>query len=570
MTSLPILIAIFSSLFFGVLAIIFSVKEEKTKRLLKEKEKKYQHRLYETAILKEIQDRIGYSLDIEKVIDVITSSLENLFPYSTASSLVQKNGKLIFKTTVKEPVNTAFIMRVKDNTLKSLTALLNEPLPNLIDDKLSGVALDEGNNSVLSSFFNVPLIINEKIQGLISISSARPNLYKEEEMTILYKMTDLASHALSRLQEVLIREKGKLTSLISSLEDGVFMVDINSQITVMNKTAKEFLKLEKDNPTIIDVLSGLPNSYNFGDKIEKAIALNQKIEEENIQHEDKTLNITITPVLDSFDAPQPKVIGASFLIHDITLEKSLSKMKEDFTNIIVHELRSPLTSIKASTEMLTTQTNLTDEERTRLISIISSQTGKMLDEVSMILDAAKLDTGLFTVQKTNGDLKKIIEDAVESFRTLAQNKFINITTHIDPLIPQTSFDSYNIRRVLNNLISNSLKFSSSGGSIVLRAWQIPEKIVVSVSDTGSGIPKDKQHLLFSKFTQIRNANATVGTGLGLYIAKGIVEAHGGTISLESEPNKGTTITFTIPTNASIQTIPSLSTPAEKPLSPLVN
>ena len=341
--NLPILTAILSTLFFGILAIYSSIREEKLKRILKEKDKKYQHKLYETAILEQIQNRIGYSLDTEKVTDVITGSIENLFVFSTTSSLVIKNGKLIFKTTIKEPVSTVFIMRIKENMLKSLTALLKEPLPSLIDEKLSGGMLDESNDRALSSFFNIPLIVNDKIQGLINVSSTQPNLYKEEDMASLYRITNLAGNALSRLQEVLIREKGKLTSLISSLEDGVFMVDVNSQITVMNKAAKEFLHFEKNKPTIIDVLSNLPNTYNFGDKIEKAITQNQKIEEKNIQHENKILNITITPVIDSLESLQPKVIGASFLIHDITLEKSLAKMKEEFTHIIVHELRSPLT-----------------------------------------------------------------------------------------------------------------------------------------------------------------------------------------------------------------------------------
>lgn len=533
------------------------------KRLLEEKERKYRHQLYKATVLREIQERMGYSLDMEKVIDIITNSLTNLFPYSTASALILKNDKLIFETKINEPVNKDFVAKVKDNCLKSLAVLLNEPMQKLIEEKLSGVPLKESNTSSPSSFFNIPLIENEKIRGIISICSTRQHLYREEEMTTLYKMTDLATHTLSRLQEILIREKGKLTSLISSLEDGVFMVDINSKITAINKNAKDILNLQKDNPTITELLSSLPNSYNFVDKIEKAITLNQKIEEKDIQHgAGKTFNITITPVLDALTPEEANVIGASFLIRDVTLEKSLSKMKEDFTHIIVHELRSPLTSIKASTEMLTEQKNLAEEDKKRLICIINDQTVKMLDEVATILDAAKLDTGLFTLQKTNGDFKKVIEDTVESFQLVARNKSINLVNHIDPFLPQVQFDSYHMRRVISNLLSNSFKFTPAGGTITVRAWPEPEKISVSVSDTGSGIPQDKQHLLFSKFTQMRSANGPAGTGLGLYIVKGIIEAHGGTVSLESEPNKGTTITFNIPANSTLQQSQSQPLPAE--------
>ncbi len=383
-----------------------------------------------------------------------------------------------------------------------------------------------------------------------------------------------------KLQEALVREKHDLTSLVGNLDDGLFLVDVNSRLTLINKTAKDFLGLQKDNPSIIDVLSSLPNTYNFGERIEKAIKLNQKIEEKNILHDNKSFNVTINPILAPNDvssvlglAPRSpaerneqevKVTGASFLIHDVTLEKSLSKMKEDFTSIIVHELRSPLTSIKASSEMLTGGTNLTDDEKKRLIGIISVQTGKMLDEVSTILDAAKLDNGLFTIQKTNGDVKKVIAEAVEAYKHLAENKSIHLVCQIDPLVPEASFESYQIRKVINNLLTNSLKFTSSGGTITIRAWIDNEKISISVSDTGIGIPKEKQHLLFSKFTQIRSPNATVGTGLGLYISKGIVEAHGGTIALVSDPDKGTTITFTIPINSTTKNLASTPNPTPSP------
>ncbi len=100
---------------------------------------------------------------------------------------------------------------------------------------------------------------------------------------------------------------------------------------------------------------------------------------------------------------------------------------------------------------------------------------------------------------------------------------------------------------MNNLISNSLKFTSSGGSVKVTAKPAIGSVVVSDADTGAGIPKEKQHLLFTKFTQLSGAeHGSVGTGLGLYIVKGVVEAHGGTVSLESEEGRGTTISFSLP------------------------
>ncbi len=184
----------------------------------------------------------------------------------------------------------------------------------------------------------------------------------------------------SRLKETRI-----ISSMINSLEDGVFIINNSNQITTINKNAKQLLRLQKYNPTLTDILRALPNTYNFEGKIKKTILEKQKIEEKHIPYYEKLLNITISPIV----SPNTTQIGALFLIHDATKEKEVAKMKEDFTSIIVHELRSPLTSIKASSEMLNREFNLTDEEKKRLTTIISEQTGKMLDQVSMILDADK-------------------------------------------------------------------------------------------------------------------------------------------------------------------------------------
>jgi len=230
-------------------------------------------------------------------------------------------------------------------------------------------------------------------------------------------------------------------------------------------------------------------------------------------------------------------------------------MKEDFTNVMVHELRSPLTAIKASSELLIAPPGpLSEEEKNKIIGMIAEQARKMLDEVALILDAAKLEAGLFTIQKIPSDLKRVIAERVQIFQAAAHEKFITVDMTIDPSIPTFSFDPIHVGQVINNLISNSLKFTSSGGTIRITAKPAIGSVVISVSDTGAGIPKDKQHLLFSKFTQLSGAqHGSVGTGLGLYIVKGVVEAHGGTVSLESEEGRGTTITVTLPMDTANKT-----------------
>lgn len=558
-------VAIVATIVFGVVAIFFSMKEEKAIQKLVENEKKQKQRLYEITMLKEVQDRIGYSLNVEKVVDVITGSLDTLLSYSTVSALILDNDKFIFKTHIKEGVSKNYLENIKTSMQNSFRAMEGNSIPDRIEPNISGVAVDDLNHAGPSSFFHIPLIINDRVVALMNVASTKENLYSEEEMTTLYKIAAMASETLSRLENILQLEKGKLMAMIGSLADGLFMVDVNGQLNVINDAAKDFLDIPKENPTTIDLLSALPNTYDFSAKIQRAINHKRVIEEKEVNIDEKVFQIFITPVFDESITTERKVIGASVLLHDITLEKSVAKMKEDFTNIMVHELRSPLTAIKASSELLMNPpAPLADEEKNKIIGLISGQSRKMLDEVSLILDAAKLEAGLFTISKIPGDMKKLIQERIAVFAPQAHERFINLDVDIDPSIPSFKFDPIHIGQVVNNLISNSLKFTSSGGTVKLTAKPAIGSVVVSVSDTGAGIPKDKQHLLFSKFTQLGGTqNGVVGTGLGLYIVKGVVEAHGGQVSLESEEGRGTTITFSLPLDSAAKT--DAATPATAPV-----
>ncbi|HVA96357.1 MAG TPA: ATP-binding protein [Candidatus Acidoferrales bacterium] len=563
------IIAIGATIIFGIAAIMYSMREEKAIKQLVDNELKQKQRLFEITMMKEIQDRIGYSLEIEKIIDVITGSLDALLNYSSVSALVLEKDRLQFKTHVKEAVSKQYIETIRSSLLRSYATIENLDTPTIPEGNISGVALDDLNHALPVSSFNVPMIVNDRAVGIINISSTKPKGFTEAEMTTLYKIAAQTSEALSRLENILTVEKGKLMAMIGSLADGLFMVDVNGQLTIINNAAKEFLGIPVDKPSTIDLLSALPNTYDFSGKIQRAINHKRVIEEKEVTIDQKIFQIFITPVFDVSITTEKKVIGVSVLLHDITLEKSVAKMKEDFTNVMVHELRSPLTAIKASSEMLIAPPGpLSEEERKKIIGLIAQQSRKMLDEVALILDAAKLEAGLFTIQKIPGDLKQLINERVQIFQAPAHEKFINLTVDIDPSIPMFNFDPIHIGQVVNNLISNSLKFTSSGGTIKITAKPAIGSVVVSVSDTGAGIPKDKQHLLFSKFTQLSGAeHGSVGTGLGLYIVKGVVEAHGGTVNLDSEEGRGTTITFNLPIDGAKQTAPDQHPtilPANKP------
>jgi signal transduction histidine kinase len=205
--------------------------------------------------------------------------------------------------------------------------------------------------------------------------------------------------------------------------------------------------------------------------------------------------------------------------------------------------------------------NLSPEDRQRLLGIAVDQSSKLLTLVGSILDAAKLEAGKFVLQKTDTDIKKEVEKSMALFDTAAATKQINFSLTAQGNLPQVSLDPIRFGEVMNNLISNALKYTPQNGKVLISLIPTASAMVVAVSDSGVGIPPEKQAQLFSKFYQVKHDAKdlnyiTAGTGLGLYIVKGIVEAHGGTVNVKSTPGQGATFSFTIPMTAAIQDQPT--------------
>lgn len=562
--SLPTLLATLGMVFFGLTAVWLSFKEEHMKKTMKKQDEMRKRGIYELSVLRSLQERIGYSLDVERVIDTLTGSLKNLFPYSSVSSLILHEDKTVFKITIEEQVGTNFILQVKKSMLASLASLLNKPLPPHTEEVRTGLLVDDTNTNPLASFFHIPLIVNGNVVGLISICSTTPGLYKEEDMTILYKMTATASNALSKLREVINTEQEKLVAMITSLADGILLIDNTYNLTLINQAAKDFLGIAHvPNPSLFEVVPLLSKNGDFGARIKESLSESKTIAEKELHLGDKTVELTITPVLgpiENYEEPQNRSVrGVTVLLHDITLEKSLENLKEEFTNAVVHELRSPLTAIKAASEVLGDTPDLPTSAK-RLSSIIDTQSQQLLAEISSLLDAAKLEAGHLTVWQKPSDLPSVVNDSLQLFQPEAAKKHIILESSVEESLPQAFIDTTRIGQVINNLISNSLKFTHENGHILVKIASIKNSqlplsptnpgILVSVSDDGIGIAPDKQKMLFNKFSQIHNPSfgkeLASGTGLGLYIARGIIQSHGGTMTLQSAEGRGTTVFFTLP------------------------
>ncbi|HSB50037.1 MAG TPA: HAMP domain-containing sensor histidine kinase, partial [Nitrosopumilaceae archaeon] len=222
--------------------------------------------------------------------------------------------------------------------------------------------------------------------------------------------------------------------------------------------------------------------------------------------------------------------------------------KDEFLAMITHELKTPLVPIQGYADLLLSEHlgTLTDKQKERL-SIIKSSATSLLEIISDLLDAQKLELGQLKIKKDNLPIKKTIERAMEVMRPIADENEVKLAMSSPDII--ILHDSERIVQVLTNLIKNSLKaVKQKTGAIQINVQDSPSEIKISVNDNGMGIPADKQKDLFKKFYQV-DASLTRergGSGLGLAICKGIINFHGGKIWVESTPNVGTTFSFTIP------------------------
>ncbi|MFW6078682.1 MAG: ATP-binding protein [Gemmatimonadota bacterium] len=222
-----------------------------------------------------------------------------------------------------------------------------------------------------------------------------------------------------------------------------------------------------------------------------------------------------------------------------------TRARDDVLSIVAHDLRNPLGTIAGAAELL--GMDLAEDERARQLAIIQRTIERMDRLIQDLLDVARMEAGRFEVTPSAEDVGPLLAEAVESARAAATARGVRLEREMPDRLPRVMADHGEIMRVLSNLIGNAIKFADEGGRVTVRAEPEPADrfIRISVSDTGPGIPPDQLSHLFERFWKARRKGGT-GAGLGLAIARGIVEAHGGRIGVESEPGVGSTFHFTLP------------------------
>jgi signal transduction histidine kinase/tetratricopeptide (TPR) repeat protein len=242
------------------------------------------------------------------------------------------------------------------------------------------------------------------------------------------------------------------------------------------------------------------------------------------------------------------LLGAVLIARDISRESETNRLKTEFVNNISHELKTPLTLIRLYGETLQRKENLTDQEKKESYEIITKESERLSHLINNVLDFSRIEMGRKEFNFTKGYLQDIIRETLESYRYHLEKKGFAIHSEISRDLPEMSFDKEAIASVLINLLSNAMKFSPKKKEVTVKLFGDKGNAVLQVADKGIGIPQKEIPKIFQRFYQAENriVSEARGSGLGLTLVKHIIEAHGGTIEVESEVGKGSRFTIKIP------------------------
>ncbi|MFA5975745.1 MAG: ATP-binding protein [Elusimicrobiota bacterium] len=346
----------------------------------------------------------------------------------------------------------------------------------------------------------------------------------------------------------LVAEKTKTEGIIFSSNDGIILTDQEGIAQLINPKAKTILGLNE----LSQDFSGRP-VWSFVKDDRLAIVIRDSVEgdrpkgsrEVNLSAEGVRCFYSISVSL--VNAPEGS--GTSYwivlLIRNVTAEKELDQLKDDFLQSLTHDLRSPMTAIRGYLQVLGEEmAGPINPDQKKILRIMENASTKLLHIVSNLLDTAKMSAGKLRLNLAETQLRQLLPNTVELFHTEAAKKKITLTLDLPEEMTSIKVDPGLLERVIINLVGNAIKFTPEGGFVTVKFMEYADRIQGQVIDTGTGMPPEFMGRIFKKFEQVSGTRG--GTGLGLAICKFIVDAHYGELQVRSKSGEGTTFTLTIP------------------------
>ena len=392
---------------------------------------------------------------------------------------------------------------------------------------------------------------NSAINELSKAINERLDSYSNYILTLEKQIKDLQIQI-----QLTQRQKRNTEAIIYSIRDAVIVIDEFDKLLMANDAAGKLFNFDFKNsqhrPIGELVCSEKTDTgkNEFVDFLRQSRQSKARATRREIKFSEggdsRTFDCIVSCVYDQGE----QICGVVAVLHDITREKEISQMKNDFVNHVCHELKTPLASIVAYSEMLLDGEANDEQTRNEFCSVIQNQAQRLNRLIEDMLNTSRIESGLIKVRKNPVSLTILIEEQLQMIKSYADEKNIEITGQKPIVFDQVYADKDMISQVIVNLLSNAVKYTPSGGSIKIKTEvdEIASLARVSVTDTGVGIPENEIEHIFDKFYRVgANKAQAKGTGLGLNLVKQIVEkVHNGRVFVRSEPGVGSTFGFELP------------------------
>jgi PAS domain S-box-containing protein len=384
-------------------------------------------------------------------------------------------------------------------------------------------------------------------------------------------------------REAIAVERNKLALVLSGISDAVVSIDLSGSIITFNSAAEELLDYPSkeavgrkvDEVVIIKTgrqIIGFKRYSPSADDGGSEPFHNDMVTVVRPDGRTATASMLVTVL-----AASPHVnIGWIITLHDRTKEQAVESIKREFVSIAAHQLRTPLTAIKWATDMfLNGYAGKPSTEQKSLIEKAHLSTDRMIMLVNDLLNTARLEEGRLVAERRPTDMVQLVKTVIDNAKASVAKKEHTVTfTPPERPVPLLVLDNETMALALQNLLENAIRYTKAHGHITVTMTAEDSKLAIIVADTGVGVPEDQKDRLFSKFFRGKNVMnlETEGSGLGLFIAKNIVETHGGQLLLASKEGEGTTVTITLPLSSvdrSTLPTPSPVTPTKKTASSAV-
>ncbi len=548
------------------------LQQEIEERKLAEESEHRQRLLSES--LRDITSCLLSSTDLKDIYRRILAGLKSVFPHDAANiMLVDADEVHVVGCLGYDQVGSSDEQMLKISyDLSALTGLLKmagEGTPQIFNDVREDPDwLEDPKSSWIRSYAGAPIRVGDEVIGFLNLDSVRPDTFTLEHGLLLQTFADQAAIAIrnARLYQELehysialqqavdeaTREaweaRDRIEVVFNSVGEGLVVLDLNKLI-------------QRVNPAL-EALTGYPAADVVGLAYRLLLPKTELVEKQLSQVSEKIGSqgtwsgefpfrrkngtvfdaaVTVNPL----KGPAGQPLGYVVSLRDISGYKELQHMKDTFLSTAAHELRTPLTAVQGFSEILLTR-QLTEERKTVYLKMINEQAVRVSKIIDDLLDVSRLESGQgMTINAETFDLCRMIREAVHPFIETSKIHEYRFEFPTDPLM--VCGDPFRLGQVINNLVSNATKYSPDGGQITIEAAPVDDHVEVAVQDEGFGISPIEQQHIFEKFYRADAAESTAGgTGLGLTIARLIVEMHEGKIWVDSREGQGSRFIFTVP------------------------